>query len=198
MTVSEGLPAIVDPWERVRLERATLERERSGSDGSSGATPQELFMGDLNAVEIKAFVPARDFALSKQFYEDLGFTIAWSDSNLAYLRCGDCSFLLQNFYHPEHAGNFMMHLLVADVEAWWRHAEKAQLASKYGVRGAARRPPVGHARLYDRRPNWRSLAHRAEHTMRFAKLLALFPHRMFLSTLKSDFQDLLRTQQARQ
>jgi len=79
-------------------------------------------MGDLNAVEIKAFVPARDFALSKQFYEDLGFTIAWSDSNLAYLRCGDCSFLLQNFYHPEHAGNFMMHLLVADVEAWWQHA----------------------------------------------------------------------------
>ena len=64
-------------------------------------------MGDLNAVEIKAFVPARDFVLSKQFYEDLGFTIAWSDSDLAYLRCGDCSFLLQNFYHPEHAGNFM-------------------------------------------------------------------------------------------
>ena len=90
-------------------------------------------MGDLNAVEIKAFVPARDLALSKRFYEDLGFTIAWSDSDLAYLRCGDCSFLLQNFYHPEHAGNFMMHLLVADVEAWWRHVEKAQLAAKYGV-----------------------------------------------------------------
>jgi predicted lactoylglutathione lyase len=35
-------------------------------------------MGDLNAVEIKAFVPARDFALSKDFYEDLGFTVAWS------------------------------------------------------------------------------------------------------------------------
>jgi uncharacterized glyoxalase superfamily protein PhnB len=91
-------------------------------------------MADLNAVEIKAFVPARDFAVSKQFYEDLGFTIAWSDSELAYLRCGDCSFLLQNFYHPEHAGNFMMHLLVPDVEAWWRHVEKAQLASKYAVR----------------------------------------------------------------
>jgi len=90
--------------------------------------------GDLNAVEIKAFVPARDFALSKQFYEDLGFTIAWSDSDLAYLRCGACSFLLQNFYHPEHAGNFMMHLLVVDVEVWWRHVEKAHLASKYGVR----------------------------------------------------------------
>jgi hypothetical protein len=91
-------------------------------------------MGDLSAIEIKAFVPARDFALSKQFYEDMGFIIAWSDSDLAYLRCGDCSFLLQNFYKPEHAGNFMMHLLVPHVQDWWRHVEKTQLASKYNVR----------------------------------------------------------------
>ena len=44
-------------------------------------------MSGLNDIEIKPFVPARDFALSKQFYEDLGFTIAWSDAGLAYLRC---------------------------------------------------------------------------------------------------------------
>jgi hypothetical protein len=95
---------------------------------------EEALMSDLGAVEIKAFVPARDFALSKRFYEDLGFTIKWSDSDLAYLHCGDCSFLLQNFYNPEHAGNFMMHLLVADVEAWWHHVEESQLAAKYDVR----------------------------------------------------------------
>jgi catechol 2,3-dioxygenase-like lactoylglutathione lyase family enzyme len=91
-------------------------------------------MSDLDAVEIKAFVPARDFALSKRFYEDLGFTIAWSESDLAYLHRGDCSFLLQNFYNSEHAGNFMMHLLVADVDAWWRHVKESQLAAKYDVR----------------------------------------------------------------
>jgi hypothetical protein len=33
-------------------------------------------MGDLSAVEVKAFVLARDFSLSKRSYEDLGFTIA--------------------------------------------------------------------------------------------------------------------------
>jgi uncharacterized glyoxalase superfamily protein PhnB len=91
-------------------------------------------MSDLQAVEIKAFVPARDFVLSKRFYEDLGFTIKWSDDDIAYLHCGDCSFLLQNFYNPEHAGNFMMHLLVTDVEAWWRRVEKTQLTAKYSVR----------------------------------------------------------------
>ena len=67
--------------------------------------------GDLRSVEIKAFVPA-----------------------LAYLHAGDCSFLLQQFYVPEHAGNFMMHLLVADVDAWWRHVESQRLAERYGVR----------------------------------------------------------------
>ena len=34
----------------------------------------------------------------------------------------------------QHAGNFMMHLLVADVEAWWHHVEESQLAAKYDVR----------------------------------------------------------------
>ena len=91
-------------------------------------------MADLAAVEIKAFVPARDFALSKRFYEDLGFVVAWSDADLACLRCGECSFLLQNFYQPEHAGNFMMHLLVPDVETWWRHVEETELVKRYGLR----------------------------------------------------------------
>lgn len=88
----------------------------------------------MKTVEIKAFVPAQDFALSRRFYQDLGFTVAWSDDDLAYIRHGDSSFLLQNFYNPEHAGNFMMHMLVEDVDAWWDHIEKQELAKKYGVK----------------------------------------------------------------
>ena len=53
-------------------------------------------MSDLETTEIKAFVPARDFELSKQFYQDLGFEVAWSSEDLAYLHHGDCSFLLQD------------------------------------------------------------------------------------------------------
>ena len=34
-------------------------------------------MTNMKTVEVKAFVPARDFALSKQFYQDLGFVLAW-------------------------------------------------------------------------------------------------------------------------
>ena len=90
-------------------------------------------VSSLTTVEVKAFVPAKDFALSKRFYQDLGFELAWSDDHLAYLRHGNSSFLLQDFYEPVHAGNFMMHLLVKDVDAWWRHVEAQGLAAKYGV-----------------------------------------------------------------
>jgi uncharacterized glyoxalase superfamily protein PhnB len=90
-------------------------------------------MPDMTIVEIKAFVPSKDFALSKRFYEDLGFNLAWSSAELAYLHHGNSSFLLQNFYVKEHADNFMMHLLVESVEAWWNHVQAKGLATKYGV-----------------------------------------------------------------
>src|SRR5215471_14295158 len=90
-------------------------------------------MSDMTIAEIKAFVPARDFALSKRFYEDLGFTIAWSSDDLAYVRHGEASFLLQNFYVKEHADNLMMHLLVENVESWWQHVQAQGLQSKYQV-----------------------------------------------------------------
>ena len=78
-------------------------------------------MGNLTTVEIKAFVPAKDFDRSKRFYQDLGFTVAWSSDDLAYIRHGTTSFLLQKF--PQGINNFMMHLLVQDVDAWWSHVQ---------------------------------------------------------------------------
>jgi catechol 2,3-dioxygenase-like lactoylglutathione lyase family enzyme len=93
-------------------------------------------MDNLATVEIKAFVPARDFDLSRRFYRDLGFAEPWSSDELAYLHAGSCSFLLQRFYVQQHADNVMMHLLVEDVEAWWRHVGTQRLAERYGVRAS--------------------------------------------------------------
>jgi catechol 2,3-dioxygenase-like lactoylglutathione lyase family enzyme len=88
-------------------------------------------MHNLTTVEIKAFVPAKDFDLSKRFYQDLGFTVAWSSGGLAYIRHGNTSFLLQEF--SEGIDNFMMHLLVHDVNAWWAHVTDQGIVAKYGV-----------------------------------------------------------------
>ena len=89
---------------------------------------------NLAAVEIKAFVPARDFAASKAFYTMLGFEIPWSDDELAYVRHGETSFLLQKFYVPEHAGNFMMHLLVENVDDWHRQVMASGVVQKFAIR----------------------------------------------------------------
>lgn len=53
---------------------------------------------NFRVTEIKAFVPAKDFALSKRFYQDIGFTMASEGGGVAYFRCGSASFLLQDFW----------------------------------------------------------------------------------------------------
>jgi uncharacterized glyoxalase superfamily protein PhnB len=81
--------------------------------------------------DLKTFVPAKDAELSKKFYVDLGFTINWSNEQIAELQIGSFRFLLQTFYVPDHAGNFMMSLNVDDADAWWEYIERQELAKKY-------------------------------------------------------------------
>ncbi|MDX7897682.1 VOC family protein [Aeromonas media] len=91
-------------------------------------------MPNLTVTEIKAFVPARDFSLSRQFYQDLGFTLASDGDGVAYFHFGEASFLLQDHYHEALAEHFMMHILVEDVGAWRAQVEASQVASHYGVK----------------------------------------------------------------
>jgi catechol 2,3-dioxygenase-like lactoylglutathione lyase family enzyme len=111
------------------VERTAFSRRSLLRWGSRGEP-----MGTLSTIELKAFVPASDFALSKQFYQDLGFTMSWSDNELAYMHHGTSSFLLQNFYVKALADNFMMHLLVEDVDAWWDNVNEKQIGQKYSVK----------------------------------------------------------------
>lgn len=88
---------------------------------------------NLTAVEIKAFVPARDLDISKAFYEALGFEVPWWSEEMAYVRHGATSFLLQKFYVREHADNFMMHLLVENVDDWYTQVVAAGVVERFGV-----------------------------------------------------------------
>jgi catechol 2,3-dioxygenase-like lactoylglutathione lyase family enzyme len=89
---------------------------------------------NLGVVEIKAFVPAGDFELSKRFYQDIGFTMASDGGGIAYFHCGNASFLLQDFCTPALAEHFTMHLLVEDVDAWWARIKHSGAVEKYGVK----------------------------------------------------------------
>lgn len=115
-------------------------------------------MANMTTVEIKAFVPSKDFDLSKRFYQDLGFELAWSDDDLAYFRHDGSSFLLQNFYNAEHAANFMMHLLVEDVDAWWLKTDRRAALQRNGK--------VGHYRLICEADHQKGCASRARQLRR--------------------------------
>lgn len=82
---------------------------------------------------LRPFLPAKDFDASKRFYRDLGFRPKELDVKLVEMHLGQYSFLLQDFYVAEYAGNFVMHMLVDDLPAWWRHIASLDLAARYGV-----------------------------------------------------------------
>src|SRR5262245_27831137 len=52
------------------------------------------------ASDLKVFVPAKDFALSRRFYAALGFHENWAEGDLAEFEIWGHRFLLQNFYVP--------------------------------------------------------------------------------------------------
>lgn len=90
-------------------------------------------MSNLHVTEIKAFVPSKNFDLSKQFYKDLGFTMASEGGGVAYFHFDHVSFLLQDFCAEAFAENFMMHILVHDVDAWWNLVHESGVIEKYNV-----------------------------------------------------------------
>jgi hypothetical protein len=83
---------------------------------------------------LRPFVPAKDFALSKRFYQALGFAPTHEDEAIAILKLESFSFILQNFYVKEFAENCMVQLLVRDVEAWWRRVDGDKLVADFAVR----------------------------------------------------------------
>jgi uncharacterized glyoxalase superfamily protein PhnB len=92
--------------------------------------------------ELKPFIPSGpDFARSKQFFVDLGFTVDWEAPGLAQLRLGGAAFLLQDYNNKEMQENLMMYVTVADLDEWWRRIQDSGVLGKYeGVR--AKEPTV--------------------------------------------------------
>lgn len=87
----------------------------------------------------RPFLPSKDFELSKRFYEALGFE-KLLDSEVAIFRIGATAFILGQHYQEDWAGNFMMQLMVDDLDAWWTRIESLDLPTKFAV--PAPRPPA--------------------------------------------------------
>ena len=84
-------------------------------------------------IDVKVFVPAKDFSLSKSFYQALGWELKWEEENgrLAILELADNRFYLQNFYVKEWAHNFMLHISVEDVQACYEQAQELLIQGQF-------------------------------------------------------------------
>ena len=87
----------------------------------------------------RPFLPAKEFETSLRFYKAIGFEAYRLGETLAELSLGAHAFLLQGYYVKEWAENTVMHVLVNDVQAWWKHIHSLDLANQFGVSSPA--PP---------------------------------------------------------
>jgi len=82
--------------------------------------------------QVRPFLPAKDFDVSKRFYDALGFEKRL-DAEVAIYALGETGFILQDYYEKAWAENFMMQLMVDDLDAWWAHIQSLDLAGRFGV-----------------------------------------------------------------
>lgn len=72
--------------------------------------------------DMKAYVPAKDFELSKRFYTALGFVKSEGWGGTADFQLNGHCFRLQDYYVKDWADNFMFVMSVDNVEAWHKRA----------------------------------------------------------------------------
>ena len=80
----------------------------------------------------RAFLPTQDFEASKEFYVALGFTMVL-EGDVAIFAIGESEFILTLFYQKDYAENFMMQILVDDLDAWWARISSLNLSERFGV-----------------------------------------------------------------
>ena len=83
---------------------------------------------------MRPMVPAKDYETSKRFYLDLGFQPRQLAERLFEMELGTFSFILQDYYVEDWANNFVMHVLVTDLDRWWQHISALDLSGRYGVK----------------------------------------------------------------
>jgi hypothetical protein len=89
---------------------------------------------------MRPMVPARDFATSRRFYEELGFRPEVLADSLVEMHLGEYSFILQDYYVEQWANNLVFHMRVSDVNLWWNRIVSLKLTERYGIRAKKPHP----------------------------------------------------------
>ena len=84
-----------------------------------------------STTHLRTFVPAKDFAVSRAFYQDLGAKELWTSDDLVLLKLGGSQFYLQNAYVKAWAENTMLFLNVSDLDLCWQELQARDLVNQY-------------------------------------------------------------------
>ena len=85
----------------------------------------------LTIRDLKAYVPAKDFELSKRFYAALGFSMSPGWGGTADFELSGHRFRLQDYFVEDWAHNFMFVMGVDDVEAWHERARSMKASGQF-------------------------------------------------------------------
>lgn len=84
----------------------------------------------MHVTDIKAFVPSKNFSISREFYSEIGFIESPISDDLTLFHNGDCWFFLQRFFNKELAANFMLQICVEDIDTAFERCTKSQHKTK--------------------------------------------------------------------
>ncbi|WLD25075.1 VOC family protein [Flavobacterium dauae] len=87
---------------------------------------------NLKANNITTFISAgNDLQKAVNFYTDIGFTVDYTDDEIAIMVIDESKFILQKYPAEWMHGNFMIILEVNDADAWYEKLKKLNLNQKY-------------------------------------------------------------------
>ena len=83
-------------------------------------------------VDFKPFVPSNDYAVSKAFYESMGFKINWDDGEVCEVdTLFGFRFLLLPKNHNNYAHSLMLHFMVNSAQEWYEYFVDVGLTEKF-------------------------------------------------------------------
>ena len=88
-------------------------------------------MLDLTVKDIRTFIPAKNYAVCKQFYSSLGWKVKDLEPRLALVDLGGRYFYIQDYYLKDVALNTMLHITVENAQAWYEHVESVLREGKF-------------------------------------------------------------------
>ena len=99
----------------------------------------------MTFLSLEPFVPSgADFARSKQFFQELGFTVNWDAGDYVGFERDGCRFILQKFDNVAFAENLMINVRISNADEFWRAVTEKQLPEKFGIRlGKPTEQPYG-------------------------------------------------------